>query len=51
MVDSADLILMKKILLGNYIPDADEMKAGDLNYNGNIDIIDLVIMKKQCVSS
>ena len=45
-VDSADLILMRHILLGTYETSADARTAADLNKNGTIDIVDLVIMKK-----
>ena len=45
-VNSADLILMRQILLGTHEPSTDVRTAADLNKNGTIDIVDLVIMKK-----
>lgn len=49
-VNSEDLILMRCILLGVYDANNSEKNAADLNKDRNIDILDLIILKKQSAS-
>lgn len=45
-VNDADIELLNKIMLGTYTPTAEQIRRADVNVDGNINIVDYLMIEK-----